>query len=46
MTFTIPLHDVDRAIADSEETGFVKIHVREGSDRIVGQRSWLGMPAR
>ena len=35
-TFTIPLHDVDRAIADSEETGFVKIHVREGSDRILG----------
>lgn len=35
-TFTILLHDVDRAIADSEETGFVKIHVREGSDRILG----------
>ena len=35
-TFTIPMHDVDRAVADSEETGFVKIHVREGSDRILG----------
>ncbi len=35
-TFTIPMHDVDRAIADSEEDGFVKIHVREGSDRILG----------
>ena len=35
-TFTIPLHDVDRAIADSEETGFVKIHVKERTDRIVG----------
>jgi pyruvate/2-oxoglutarate dehydrogenase complex dihydrolipoamide dehydrogenase (E3) component len=35
-TFTIPMHDVDRAIADDEETGFVKIHVREGSDRILG----------
>ncbi|TAL97318.1 MAG: mercuric reductase [Rhodanobacter sp.] len=35
-TFTIPMHDVDRAIADSEEAGFVKIHVRERSDRILG----------
>jgi pyruvate/2-oxoglutarate dehydrogenase complex dihydrolipoamide dehydrogenase (E3) component len=35
-TFTIPMHEVDRAIADSEEAGFVKIHVREGSDRILG----------
>ncbi len=35
-TFTIPMHDVDRAVADSEEAGFVKIHVREGSDRILG----------
>jgi pyruvate/2-oxoglutarate dehydrogenase complex dihydrolipoamide dehydrogenase (E3) component len=35
-TFTVPMHDVDRAIADSEDTGFVKIHVREGSDRILG----------
>ena len=35
-TFTIPLHDVDRAITDGEEAGFVKIHVREGTDRILG----------
>jgi pyruvate/2-oxoglutarate dehydrogenase complex dihydrolipoamide dehydrogenase (E3) component len=35
-TFTIPMHDVDRAITDSEEDGFVKIHVREGSDEILG----------
>ncbi len=35
-TFTIPMHDVDRAVVDSEEEGFVKIHVREGSDRILG----------
>ncbi|MEO6280295.1 mercuric reductase [Roseateles sp.] len=35
-TFTIPMHDVDRAIADGEEEGFVKIHVREGSDKILG----------
>ena len=35
-TFTVPMHDVDRAIADGEEDGFVKIHVRDGSDRILG----------
>jgi pyruvate/2-oxoglutarate dehydrogenase complex dihydrolipoamide dehydrogenase (E3) component len=35
-TFTIPMHDVTRAIADSEEVGFVKIHVKEGTDRILG----------
>lgn len=35
-TFTIPMHEVDRAIADDEEGGFVKIHVEERSDRILG----------
>jgi len=35
-TFTVPMHDVDRAIADGEEEGFVKIHVKEGTDRILG----------
>ncbi len=35
-TFTVPMHDVDRAVTDGEETGFVKIHVREGTDRILG----------
>jgi pyruvate/2-oxoglutarate dehydrogenase complex dihydrolipoamide dehydrogenase (E3) component len=35
-TFTIPMHEVDRAIADGEEEGFVKIHVKERSDRILG----------
>lgn len=35
-TFTILMHEVDRAVADSEEDGFVKIHVREGSDHILG----------
>jgi pyruvate/2-oxoglutarate dehydrogenase complex dihydrolipoamide dehydrogenase (E3) component len=35
-TFTVLMHDVDRAIADGEEEGFVKIHVREGSDKILG----------
>jgi pyruvate/2-oxoglutarate dehydrogenase complex dihydrolipoamide dehydrogenase (E3) component len=35
-TFTVPMHDLDRAIADGEETGFVKVHVRERTDRILG----------
>ena len=35
-TFTVPMHDVDRAIADGEEDGFVKIHVRDGTDQILG----------
>lgn len=35
-TFTIPMHEVDRAIADDEEAGFVKIHVKERTDRILG----------
>jgi pyruvate/2-oxoglutarate dehydrogenase complex dihydrolipoamide dehydrogenase (E3) component len=35
-TFTVMMHDVDRAITDGEDEGFVKIHVREGSDKILG----------
>jgi pyruvate/2-oxoglutarate dehydrogenase complex dihydrolipoamide dehydrogenase (E3) component len=35
-TFTIPMHDVDRAIADDEEEGFVKVHIKEGTDQILG----------
>jgi len=35
-TLTVPMHDVDRAMADAEEEGFVKIHIKEGTDRILG----------
>jgi len=35
-TFTILMHDVDRAVTDGEDVGFVKIHVRAGSDKILG----------
>ncbi len=35
-TFTVLMHEVDRAITDGEEVGFVKIHVREGTDKILG----------
>lgn len=35
-TFTVPLADVDRALTDGEDEGFVKVHVRAGSDTILG----------
>jgi pyruvate/2-oxoglutarate dehydrogenase complex dihydrolipoamide dehydrogenase (E3) component len=35
-TIEIPLSDVDRAIADGEEEGFVKILHKKGSDQILG----------
>ncbi len=35
-TFTVPMHEVDRAILDGEQTGFVKIHVAQRSDQILG----------
>jgi pyruvate/2-oxoglutarate dehydrogenase complex dihydrolipoamide dehydrogenase (E3) component len=35
-TITIPLSKVDRAIADDETEGFVKIHHKQGSDQILG----------
>jgi len=35
-TFTQPLAQVDRAILDGESEGFVKVHVRKGTDEIVG----------
>ena len=35
-TFLILMREVDRAIADGEEEGFVKIHVKKGTDQILG----------
>ncbi len=35
-TFTVPMSDVDRAVLDGEDAGFVKIHVRDGTDTILG----------
>ena len=35
-TLMVPMHDVDRTIADGEEDGFVKIHVQDGTDTIPG----------
>ena len=35
-TSTIPLHAVDRAVLDGDDVGFIKLHVADGSDRILG----------
>lgn len=35
-TFTRKMHEVDRAMTDGEEEGFVKVHVFKGTDRIAG----------
>ncbi len=35
-TFVHPFSDVDRAVADGDTEGFVKVHVKRGKDEIVG----------
>jgi pyruvate/2-oxoglutarate dehydrogenase complex dihydrolipoamide dehydrogenase (E3) component len=35
-TITIPLREVDRAVLDGEDDGLFRVHLRRGSDRIVG----------
>ncbi len=35
-TYVQKFHDVDRAILEGEENGFVKVHVKRGTDQIVG----------
>jgi pyruvate/2-oxoglutarate dehydrogenase complex dihydrolipoamide dehydrogenase (E3) component len=35
-TVTVLMHDTDRAMIDGQEEGFVKIHLREGTDEILG----------
>ncbi len=35
-TFVQPMEEVDRAVLDGDTDGFVKVHVRKGTDRIVG----------
>ncbi|HEY9860162.1 MAG TPA: mercuric reductase [Candidatus Obscuribacterales bacterium] len=35
-TYLVPLEEVDRAIADGETAGFAKVHVKQGTDKIVG----------
>ena len=38
-TYVIPLHEVTRAITDGVEIGFVKLHIRDGTDHILGATS-------
>jgi pyruvate/2-oxoglutarate dehydrogenase complex dihydrolipoamide dehydrogenase (E3) component len=35
-TITIEMADVDRAILDGEDEGFVRVHLKKGSDQILG----------
>ncbi len=35
-SFTVMMQDVDRAITDGQDDGFVKVYVKEGTDTIVG----------
>lgn len=35
-TVTVMLHEVDRAVTDGEEEGFLKVHLRDGTDEILG----------
>ncbi len=35
-TYVREFKDVDRAVLDGEETGFVKLHVKKGKDRLLG----------
>jgi pyruvate/2-oxoglutarate dehydrogenase complex dihydrolipoamide dehydrogenase (E3) component len=35
-TITVPLQEVDRAVLDGQEAGFLRVHLERGSDRILG----------
>lgn len=35
-TLTVPLADVDRAVLDGETEGFARVHLRKGTDKILG----------
>ena len=35
-TLTIPLSDIDRAVLDGELVGFARVHLRKGTDKILG----------
>jgi pyruvate/2-oxoglutarate dehydrogenase complex dihydrolipoamide dehydrogenase (E3) component len=35
-TFYVPLSDIDRACIDRQTDGFAKVHVRHGTDKILG----------
>jgi pyruvate/2-oxoglutarate dehydrogenase complex dihydrolipoamide dehydrogenase (E3) component len=35
-TLTVPLSDIDRAVLDGETKGFARVHLRKGTDKILG----------
>jgi pyruvate/2-oxoglutarate dehydrogenase complex dihydrolipoamide dehydrogenase (E3) component len=35
-SFTVMMHDIDRAITDGQDDGFIKIHVEDDTERILG----------
>jgi pyruvate/2-oxoglutarate dehydrogenase complex dihydrolipoamide dehydrogenase (E3) component len=35
-TLTVPLADMDRAVLDGETEGFARVHLRKGTDKILG----------
>ncbi len=35
-TLTVPLSDIDRAVLDGEAEGFTRVHLRKGTDKILG----------
>ncbi len=35
-TLTVPLSDIDRAVLDGEVEGFARVHLRKGTDKILG----------
>jgi pyruvate/2-oxoglutarate dehydrogenase complex dihydrolipoamide dehydrogenase (E3) component len=35
-TLTVPLSEVDRAVLDGEEAGFLKVHLKRGTDNVLG----------
>lgn len=35
-TLTVPFSEVDRALLEGEDAGFLKVHLKKGSDRILG----------
>lgn len=35
-TMTLPFEDVDRAVLDGEPEGFLRVHLKKGTDRILG----------
>jgi pyruvate/2-oxoglutarate dehydrogenase complex dihydrolipoamide dehydrogenase (E3) component len=36
LTLTVPLADIDRALLDGETEGFARVHLKKGSDKILG----------